>query len=85
MSNFLELIQAASSSTDTIQREQYEAKLLQYIKQEPDNFLKESLINFGDLQVNFQVRQMIALILKKTLASESPRGLGTFYDCLDDD
>lgn len=50
MSNFLELVQAASSSTDSSQREQYEAKLLQYINQEPDNFLNDSLNHFGNNQ-----------------------------------
>lgn len=84
MSSFLEIIQAARTSHDPVQREQYESKLLSYIQQSPNEYLNDSLVNFSQTQLDPNARQMIALILNKALVSDNSSGPGIFYDNLNE-
>ena len=83
MSNCIELIKLAGGAHDPEVRAQNEAKLLQYIKQEPKNFLKDCVEGFSNSSLDPAVRQMIAVVLRKTLMSPGPNNdEGCFYQSL---
>lgn len=71
MSNFVELVKLASSAKDKNTRNQNEARLLEYIKGQPLKFLEDCITNFKDTNIEVDTRQMIGLVLKKTLVSDN--------------
>lgn len=76
MASFIELVKLSTLSPNNEVRQQNEARLLEYWKVEPLNFLGDALSSFKDENLDLGLRQAAGTILKVSLSLEVVPGKG---------
>ena len=76
MASFIELVKLSTLSPNNDVRQQNEARLLEYWRVEPINFLSDALTSFKDENLDLGLRQAAGTILKVSLSLEVVAGKG---------